>query len=454
MKKTIHIKTTIPGPRSKQYTRDMVQYECPQITYHDKDFPVFWDTAQGMRVTDVDQNTYLDLTAAFGVANCGHSNHRIIKAASNQFAKLSHGMGDVHPNYLKIELSAALRKIVPIPRAQTIFSSSGAEAVESALKTAMMVTGKPGIITFQSGYHGLTLGSLQATAWKIFREPFQSALAPLSVSIPYPSSYHWKNHVSDKEIIGITLERIRNIVQKKQAGKYPIGAIILEPIQGRGGARIQVKGFMSALARLINELGILMIMDEIYSGFGRTGQWFACEEENIRPDILCIGKGLANGFPISACLASTSIMSAWGPSKGEAIHTSTFIGNPIGCAMGLETIHEIQSKKLIPNALKMGDYFLTRLQELKTKYPMLIGDVRGKGLMLGVELVTPKNSKFTATQLSIQVVKSALKQGLIILASGENSNILCITPPLVIQKNDIDQSIDIIDSCLAALRIQ
>ncbi len=442
-------KTRIPGPNSKRWMRELEKYECPQITYSDKDSPIFWEKGSGSNIEDVDGNTYIDLTAAFGVANCGHSNPRIIKAANKQLQKLSHGMGDVHPTDLKVKLAKKLAEITPGNLQQVIFSSSGSEAVESALKTAMMVTRKPGVIAFEGAYHGLTYGTLGLTARHDFKEPFLKQLAKHTVHLPYPN--HYKDSLSDKELLNRLWDNLENTTRRQLKSKYPIGAVIAEPIQGRGGVIIPPDGFLVVLEAFCREWNLILILDEVYTGFGRTGKMFASEYENIVPDLLCLGKGMANGFPISACIGKRSIMQKWRKSKGEAIHTSTFLGNPLGCAMALSAIEEIEKKKLCERSYQLGQYFLERLLSLQNQFD-IIGNVRGKGLMIGIELVKDKKSKKLNSKTAVQIIKSALKQGIILLTSGECGNILCITPPLTVKKEQIDYSIAVLENCFKKLK--
>lgn len=444
-----HRKTKIPGPNSKRWIRELEKYECPQITYSDKDFPIFWEKGSGSTIEDVDGNTYIDLTAAFGVANCGHSNPHVSKATNKQLQKLSHGMGDVHPTDLKVRLAKKLAEITPGNLQQVIFSSSGSDAVESAIKTAMVVTGNPGVIAFEGAYHGLTYGTLGLTSRHNFKEPFLQQLTKNTVHLPYPNAY--RDLFSDKELLNRLWDNLENTTRKRLKSNYPIGAVIAEPIQGRGGVIIPPDGFLIILEAFCREWNLLLILDEVYTGFGRTGKMFATEYEKVVPDLLCLGKGMANGFPISACIGKKSVMQKWGKSKGEAIHTSTFLGNPLGCAMALASIEEIEKKKLCAHSFELGQYFLERLLPLQEHFD-IIGDVRGKGLMIGVEIVQDKKSKRPNGKVAFQIIKSALKQGIILLSSGEYGNILCITPPLTIKKEQIDYSIDVLEKCFKKLK--
>ncbi len=445
------IKTLIPGPHSKKMASDLRRYECPQITYIDKDFPVFWESADLCSIQDVDGNIYLDLTAAFGVANCGHNNPVINRAAKKQMDKLTHGMGDVHPTPLKIDLARELARITPGNLSLSIFSSSGSEAVDTALKTAFIATGKPGIISFEGAYHGLTLGALNATAWDLFRKPFAPLLPSIHHILPFPDCSPVGRQGSEDQQCERILAKTRQTVKKQAKTSQPLGSIMIEPVQGRGGSRIPVKGFLKGLRDIADEYGLLLIFDEVYTGFGRTGNWFACEEEKVIPDLLCIGKGMSNGFPISACIGRKKVMDQWGPSQGEAIHTSTFLGHPVGCAMGLATIKEMEEKNIPAQSRENGSYFLNQLNDTLRKYDF-VGNIRGRGMMMGLELIKPGSLNVPATETAIQIVKKSLKKGLILLASGEYSNILCLTPPLVITRKQIDFSVTVLNEIFTEIR--
>jgi 4-aminobutyrate aminotransferase-like enzyme len=396
-------------------------YESPNVTFIERDgsWPIVWERAQGVHVWDADGRKYLDLTAAFGVCAAGHANRRVIKAAQRQIARLLHAMGDVHPHPLKAELARALSRITferwNKSRARTVFCNSGFEAVEAALKTAMLATGKKGVIAFEGGYHGLGYGSLNATHRAMFRQPFAEQLGGFATFVPFPA---------DSEELS---RAIRDVDQR--LGSAEIGAILVEPVQGRGGIRVPPSGFLQALRNLCDRHRALLVLDEIYTGFARTGRWFACEHSRTVPDLICLGKALAGGFPISACVGKSSLMErAWPVSEGEAIHTSTFLGHPVGCAMALAQIAEISRRRLPARASAGGRYLVQALGRLK--HNQLQIEVRGVGLMVGVELRTRDGAPATAAAL--HVIKHMLRAGFILLPEGEHSNVIGFTPPLVI----------------------
>lgn len=397
-----HLVTPVPGPRSLALADTLRRVESPNVTYLAPDFPVFWEKAEGCLVTDVDGNRFLDVTSAFGVASIGHSHPRVVAAVQTQATKLLHGMGDVHPSEVKVRLCQRIAELVPLPEAQVILGQNGGDAVEAALKTAILATGRPGILAFEGGYHGLTYGALDVTARPDFRAPFQSQLGGFTRHLPY----------------GCSLQLIREHLKT-----YQPGAILAEPIQGRGGIVVPPAGWLRGLHEACTETGTLLILDEIFTGWGRTGEWFACLQEGVTPDILCVGKALGGGLPISACVASASLMACWGTSTGEALHTSTFLGNPLACAAALAALDVMEEERLPERAATMGADFVAALRELRANFPELIREVRGRGLMLGIEMASPS--------LALALVPAALREGLILLPAGDG-RVLEFIPPLVI----------------------
>ncbi|OIO36870.1 MAG: hypothetical protein AUJ72_05620, partial [Candidatus Omnitrophica bacterium CG1_02_46_14] len=365
------IKTkTIPGPRSVKLTETLKRFECPQITFANENFPIFLKKAFGCNFIDADGNRYLDLTSAFSVANIGHTVPVVIKAIKDQSKLMIHGMGDVYPNEVKVLLAKRLSEITPGNLNQTIFSSTGSEAVESALKTAVMHTKKTGIIAFTGAYHGLGYGTLAATHREDFKKPFLKQLGVFTYHAPFPDVRVYESKASQ-----ISMKAVQSIVKKARHSKHSVGAILIEPIQGRGGIVSAPQEFLKALRVFCDQEKMLFIADEVFTGFGRTGSMFAIEKSGIVPDIMCLGKGMANGFPLSACIGTSRVMYSWGVSAGEAIHTSTFLGNPLGSAIALAVIKEIEEKKLVERSKNLGDLFRKELWKLKEKYP-LIGDIR------------------------------------------------------------------------------
>lgn len=417
------IVTPIPGPRSRELAEKLRRYESRNVTYLAEDFPVFWQRAEGTNVWDADGNRFLDLTSAFGVSGLGHTNPHLRSALVAQSAELMHAMGDVHPTAVKAELCRQLSAMTyerwDAGTGKVVLGNSGSDAVEIALKTALLYTGKPGVIAFSGGYHGLGLGALSTVGIPFFRDPFRAQLKNFARLVPYPFG-----PAGDLHQLRLQIEMLIN--------ETDIGCILVEPIQGRGGCVVPPPDFLPMLRWVCDEFGILLVVDEIYTGFNRTGALFACEDSRVVPDLLCLGKGLTGGFPLSACVGSAEIMDAWPPSAGEALHTSTFLGNPMGCAMALASLAEHAKPETTSLALVGGRRLKSALEKIKSPH---IWHVRGRGLMLGIELIQADGTPFT--DLAIAIVTQALRDGIILLADSPTSNVLSITPPFSISDEEI-----------------
>jgi 4-aminobutyrate aminotransferase-like enzyme len=417
--------SAIPGPRTRQLLASLRAYEEPNVTYVDDNFPVVWESAEQATITDVDGNRYLDLTAAFGVANVGHANRRVVTAVGEQAARLMHAMGDVHPDRSRIRLLEALPTILPSGLRKAFLATTGSEAVEAALKTAMLYTGKPHFASFRNGYHGLSLGALPLCGFEKFRQPFAAAIGAPALYLDF---------IGDGNPAKPAIDEIDNVLRARN----DVAALIVEPIQGRAGCLVPSPGFLPALRALCSELGIVMIVDEIFTGFGRTGTWFAVEHEDVVPDVICIGKAMGSGFPISAAVGRAEIMDAWPQSSGEALHTSTYLGNPMGCAAALATIEEVRRLQLPARARRLGADLGKRLNAMRG--PIVLG-LGGRGLMWGLHM------RDGAT--AARIAKQALAKGIIVLQSGSAGETITLTPPLVITESQLHRAIDILEAVIA-----
>jgi 4-aminobutyrate aminotransferase-like enzyme len=446
-------------------------YESRNVTFLDPagDWPIIWERAKGVHVWDAEGRRYLDLTAAFGVAAAGHANPRVVRAGQRQMAKLLHAMGDVHPHALKAQLArelsrltferwtvaanlssrraAGFRRLTSAAAGKTIFGNSGFEAVEAALKTAMLATGKPGVIAFEGAYHGLGYGALNATHREHFRQPFRSQLRQFGHFLPFPVAAN----VSSRTRQPPDPVRELTFAATKLFRRRQIGAILVEPIQTRGGINIPPPEFLPLLRQLCDEHGALLLLDEIYTGFGRTGKWFACEHSGtgfqpVIPDVICLGKALTGGFPLSACVGRADVMdAAWPPSSGEAIHTSTFLGHPVGCAMALAQIAEIRRLTLCERSARLGDFLLGLLQSEISNSRFQTAS-RGLGLLAGLELRRADGSP--ATEETLAAIKAMLHRGFILLPEGEHSNVISFTPPLTIPRAELERTVNALGEAL------
>lgn len=434
--------TSVPGEKSLAWGRRLGEVECRNTTFLGADWPIFWERAEGVNVWDVDGNRFLDMTSGFGVAGLGYG--FTAEALRRQSDVLLHAMGDVHPARVKVELCEALSQITyekwEGKKGKCLFGNSGFEAVEAALKTAVLKTGRVGILSFEGGYHGLGYGALlgQGIGW--FREPFEGQIAKVTERLKFPK---------DAEGFADFLEELGKVDGSK------IGAVLVEPIQGRGGIIVPPAGFLMTLRDWCDEVGAVLIFDEIYTGFWRTGEMFACEWEKearlesrgpsgesearvdsrgpvVVPDLICLGKALSGGFPISVCVGRAEVMDAWPESGGEALHTSTFLGNPMGCAMALEAIRRYREPGMEILVRKASEKLESGLRKLESLF--CVKEVRGRGLMMGVEM--------DSGERVLDAVKAMLRAGVIALPDGPVGDVLALTPPLGIGEDEIRFSIE------------
>lgn len=427
-----------PSERSRELARRLTRVESRDVTYVGPDFPVFWEEARGSNVWDVDGNRYVDLTAGFGVAAPGHRHPAVVEAIREQAETLTHGMGDVHPPAVKVDLLERLSDLSMMDRGRAALATSGAEAVEVALKTARLHTGKPGVISFTGAYHGLTYGALALTDREHFRGPFEDQLNPRVHRVPYPDPFRPDEGLRDGQ--NLTEAVLDEIERTISAAGSEIGAVVVEPVQGRGGDVVPPRGFLAALAAFCGQHDLLLIVDEVYTGFGRTGRRFACEHEGVIPDLMCVGKALSSCLPISACIGRQEVMQAWPATRGEARHTSTFMGNPLACAAGLASLGVIEEERLPENAKNEGIRWLRDLERLAERHPS-VGQARGRGLMIGLELVRPGgDGREPAPELAGDVVREMLRRGWIVLAGGRDGNVLSLSPPLNIASGLLDRA--------------
>lgn len=426
------LRTPIPGPRSRELAERLGRVESRNVTALGGAGPIFWAEAAGANVRDADGNVYIDLTAGFGVSAAGHGNPAVAGAVADQVRRLPHAMGDVFPADVKVALLERLAALAPGDLAVSILSANGSDAVESALKTAVMATGRPGIVAFHGGYHGLGYGALSVTSGERFRTPFAAQLFDGVRFAPFPGA--------ETEGAGAALDAVGAAIAAARSGPHPVGAVIVEPVQGRGGIVVPPPDFLPGLRRLCHAEDVLLIADEVYTGLGRTGRWFACQHRDVVPDLLVLGKSLAGGLPLSAVVGSPALMDAWPPSDGEAIHTSTFLGNPVSCAAALAHLDEIEDRGLVERADRLGRRLGGALDRLVARHPAA-RSARGLGLMRALSVTGPEG---TAARLAAAV----LREGVILLAEGPA---LAFTPPLTITEAQLDHAVEVVGTLLADL---
>jgi 4-aminobutyrate aminotransferase-like enzyme len=427
-----------PGPASRALAARLRAVESRNVTWLGERFPVFWSEARGANVRDADANVYLDLTGAFGVSLAGHGDPAVAGAVEAQRARLVHGMGDVHPSEAKVRLLEALAALLPWPRTRSVLASTGSEAVEIALKTAELATGRSGLVAFQGGYHGLTLGALAATAREDFRRPFERRLYggvthlpfPVTDDAPEPGTEPWP-HV---------LERLERTLAGGAPNGDPVGGVLVEPVQARGGVRVMPEAFGHALGDLARRHGALVIADEIFTGLGRCGAVLASERVGLTPDLVCLGKVLGGGLPMSACAGPAEVMDAWPPSPGEALHTSTFLGHPLACAAATAVLEQVAGG-LPARAEALGGRLRAALFDTLEGEPG-VGAVRGLGLLLGVALVDDAGGPLAGA--AVRVAESALALGVLVLPAGDQGHVLELTPPACLTDEQERAAVDLL----------
>lgn len=425
------------GPATRVLAARLARVESRNVTFLDPlDLPPFWTEARGANVRDAEGNRFVDLTGAFGVALAGHAHPRVVQAIGEQGERLLHGMGDVHPPELKVRLLEALARIAPWPRARSFLANSGSEAVEAALKTAVLATGRPGILAFEGSYHGLTLGALAATHRDDFRAPFRSQLHGRVHFLPFPD-------LMDRDPEGAlthALDQVEAALEAGGPGGEGIGAVILEPIQGRGGVRVPPPGFLVGVGERARAHGAVVIHDEIFCGLGRTGRIWASawEGDGARPDLLCTGKALGGGLPMSALVGDARVMDAWPASRGEALHTSTFLGHPLAAATALAFLEVLKGEDLPARAMAVGDALRRGLEAaLVPEAPPGFRGIRGRGAFLGIVL----EGKGAPAPPGVRAAAEALERGYIVLPAGPGGEVVELSPPLCLTPEQIEGAV-------------
>jgi 4-aminobutyrate aminotransferase len=437
------IKTELPGPKGRAIVEADAQYVNP--AYPRPDFKLVAERGEGVWVTDVDGNVFLDCNAGVAVCSTGHCHPEVVQAIQNQAAQLIHMCGTDYYYSLMPDLAKKIGKLVPISGpTRTHFANSGTEAVECALKIAMHATGREKFVSFFGSFHGRTLGSLSLTSSKAAQRLGFKRQALDVIHVPYPNEYR---NPFTAEMCGRggaaegALNWIENLLFKTTTPPEEVAAIVVEPIQGEGGYVPAPEGFLRGLRRICDEHGIVLVVDEVQSGMGRTGKMFATQHYGVDADIVCIAKGIASGLPLGLCVARADLMD-W--KKGA--HASTFGGNPVCIAAALKTI-ELLERELVANAAEVGNYLKSRLEKLMAKHEC-IGDVRGMGFMLGVEFVKDKTSRQPDADLRDRVEMASYERGLILLGCGANS--IRWSPPLILTKENVDVALEIFDDAIKA----
>lgn len=436
------VRTALPGPRAQALVDTLARFECPGLTArrrrreevsgasHD---PIVWSSARGANVADADGNVYVDMTAGFGAALIGHTHPHVVEALRAQSGRMLHALGDVYPSDVKVALEARLAGAAPWA-ARVILGLSGADAIEAALKTAALHTRRPGVLAFEGGYHGLSYGAVSVCGYKrAFREPFARQLNAHVYFAPY----------ADGNVDGSLARSLEAVDRALATGA--VGAVLVEPVQGRGGVVVPHAGFLAALSARSKMAGAVLVVDEIYTGLHRTGGFLRSLDDGCVPDVVCLGKALGGGLPVSACVMRDEVARAWGDPDKEAIHTSTFLGNPLACAAAMAALDVLDDPKTQRAIQELGAELGDALDALALDASLAIDGVAHVGLLAGVTVAG-------GVARSLSVMRAMLERGYVVLPGGVAGDVLTLTPPCTLTRAQLDGFAQALAASLRAVR--
>jgi 4-aminobutyrate aminotransferase / (S)-3-amino-2-methylpropionate transaminase / 5-aminovalerate transaminase len=433
--RAIELRTEIPGPRSKEILERKERVVAGPLSVF---LPVVVDHAQGATLTDVDGNTFLDFTGGVGCLNVGHSHPAVVSAAQEQLTRFSHTDFTIVPYEVYVDLAERLCELAPVRKpAKAAFFNAGTEAVENAIKFARAYTGRPAVIGFEGGFHGRTLLSLTLTSKT---HPYKAGLGPFAPEVyrvPFPNEYRGPS--SDEALDALERALVTQIAAET------VAAIVLEPVQGEGGFVVAPPEFVEGVRRLCDEHGIVFVVDEVQTGFGRTGRMFGIEHYGVEPDLITIAKSIAAGLPLSGVLGKAEIMDA----PGDSAVGGTYVGNPVAQAAALAVLDVFEEEGLNDRSATIGEQIRERMQAWQERWDA-IGHVRGLGAMLAIELVQDRETKAPAADLASEVVEQAAERGLLLLKSGIYSNCIRVLVPLVITDAELDEALGVWEQALEA----
>jgi 4-aminobutyrate aminotransferase len=434
------IHTALPGPNAKRVLAADEKYISPSYT---RSYPLVAKSGRGVVVTDVDGNEFFDFSAGIAVTSTGHCHPEVVAAIQKQAGELIHMSGTDFYYENMVTLAERLSRIAPMPGPHKIYyGNSGAEAIEAALKLARYHTKRQNIIAFLGAFHGRTMGALSLTASKPQQKRRFAPLVPGVTHVRYPDVYRGSSGgVEDAEAFALGCARyIEEKLFKTVLPPEEVAAIFIEPVQGEGGYVVAPTPFMQELRRICDRHGILLVVDEVQSGIGRTGKWFAVEHTGVQPDIVCMAKGIASGMPLGVTMTRAEIMD-WVPGS----HASTFGGNPVCVAAALATLDVIEKEGLLANSAEVGNHMLKRMAGWPAKH-RIVGDVRGRGLMIGVDIVKDQKTKEYSPEKRDRIVEHAFERGILFLGCGPST--VRIAPPLVVTKDEADVAMDALEESI------
>ncbi|HYZ93203.1 MAG TPA: 4-aminobutyrate--2-oxoglutarate transaminase [Actinomycetota bacterium] len=434
--KAIELKTAIPGPRSQEILERKERVVADPLSVF---LPVVIDHGEGATLTDVDGNTFIDFTGGVGCLNVGHANPRVIDAVQEQAARFFHTDFTIVPYETYVTLAERLIASVPITgQAKAAFFNAGTEAIENAIKFARAHTKRPGVIAFEGGFHGRTLLSLSLTSKT---HPYKAGLGPFAPEVyRLPFAQEYRGPTTADALAALERALITQVPAES------VAAVVIEPVQGEGGFVVAPREFLEGIRRICDDNGIVLVVDEVQTGFGRTGKMWGIEHYGIEPDLICIAKSIAAGLPLSAVIGKGEIMDA----PGDSAIGGTYVGNPVAQAAALAVLDVFEEEGLVERAVQLGDTIRGRMQSWQQRWDA-IGDVRGLGAMLAVELVHDRSTKDPAPDLASATVEAAAERGLLLLKSGIYSNCIRVLVPLVISEAELDEALAVWEESLGSV---
>jgi 4-aminobutyrate aminotransferase / (S)-3-amino-2-methylpropionate transaminase / 5-aminovalerate transaminase len=432
--KTIDIRTDIPGPRSREIIDRKQRVVADPLSLT---FPIVIERGEGARLTDVDGNTFIDFTGGVGCLNVGHSHPRVVEAAQEQLERFSHTDFTIVPYEVYVRLAERLCELAPIANAKASFFNAGTEAVENAIKYARSYTKRPAVIAFEGGFHGRTLLALSMTSKT---HPYKAGLGPFAPEVyrvPFPNDYRGPS--AEQALAALERALVTHVAAET------VAAIVVEPVQGEGGFLVAPHEFMDGVRRLCDEHGIVMVVDEVQTGFARTGKLLAIEHYGVEPDLITVAKSIAMGLPLSGVIGKAEIMDA----PGDSAIGGTYVGNPVAQAAALAVLDVIADENLCARAIAIGDQLRERMLAWQERFAQ-VGNVRGLGAMLAIELVADAESKEPAAELASAVTDEAAKRGLLLLKSGIYSNCIRVLTPLTLSDPELDEALGVWEEALEA----
>ncbi len=436
------LNTPLPGPKARAIVDADAKWMSPSYT---RSYPLVAKRGRGSRVEDADGNEFLDFAAGIAVCSTGHCHPEVVQAIQAQAAELIHMSGTDFYYESMVRLAERLSAIAPMPGPHKFYyGNSGAEAIECAFKLARYHTGRQNVIAFLGSFHGRTMGALSLTSSKPQQRRRFGPFVPGVTHVRYPYAYRGcSGGPQEEEAFALGCARyIEEKLFKTTLPPEEVAAVFVEPIQGEGGYVVAPTVFMQELRRICDRHGILLVADEVQSGVGRSGKWWAVEHSGVEPDIVCVAKGIASGMPLSVCMSRASVMD-WKPGS----HASTFGGNPVAIAAALATL-DVLEREGLANSASTGAAMMTRLKQWPAKHP-IVGDVRGRGLMIGIEIVKDQKTRAVAPEWRNRIEEMAFERGLLILGCGETS--LRLAPPLIVKPQEAEVALDILEDCIATI---